>query len=347
MYIEAADANILVEQVRPMVQMAMQRRNTTLTIALCVSLTAHALVLWALCWWFVHYTPPPKLAALVQPDDAPIIITSRRGPRPPSPKSPPLEKPKPPPPPDFSKALKQPPHDDSGEAGGKGTANRSTAGDQPMQAAQGLLEQADLTRSAKEDDLDKSRLEMPAQAGVQTNDEIPVAPPPKPQFGVAQSTPTPAKPIGGPPLIAIADPTKPGATGSSDAKSTPPTPAPKQINGHIANSSDTESMPFAKANSASFRNGKMESRDGRKVKTTRIQLGLAGEADAASLVDPSVVLGVTVDATGNVQNVIVLRSSGSNNIDQPYQRAVYNWWFEPSKDKEGRPLADQWVVTID
>jgi TonB family protein len=330
-----------------MAQLAMQRRNTTLTTALCASLTAHALVLWALCWWFVHYSPPPRLAALVRPDEAPIIITSPPKPPPPPPKPTPADKPKPPPPPDFSKALKQPPHDDSGEAGGKGTANRSTPGDRPMQAAQNLLEQADLTRSAKEDDPDKSKLDMPAQAGAQTSDEIPVAPPPKPQFGVAQSTPTPAKPIGSPPLIAIADPTKPGAVGMSDAKPTPPAPAPKQINGHTAVASDTESIPFAKANSASFHDGKMESRDGRKVKTTRIQLGLAGEADAASLVDPTVVLGVTVDALGNVQNVIVLHSSGSNYIDLPCQRAVYNWWFEPSKDKEGHPLPDQWVVTID
>jgi outer membrane biosynthesis protein TonB len=48
-----------------------------------------------------------------------------------------------------------------------------------------------------------------------------------------------------------------------------------------------------------------------------------------------------------VQNVEILQSSGSNNIDQPCKVAVYNWWFEPQKDKDGRPLPDLWVVTID
>jgi TonB family protein len=60
-----------------------------------------------------------------------------------------------------------------------------------------------------------------------------------------------------------------------------------------------------------------------------------------------VTLGATVDAAGFVQNVVILRSSGSDNIDLPAQRAVYNWWFEPTKDKTGQPQPDLWVVTID
>jgi TonB family protein len=361
MYIEPADGNILISQVQPMAQLAMQRRNTTLTIALCASLMVHALVLWVLMWWFVHSTPPPQLAALIPPDDAPIII--KTPPKPPPPPPPAQPKPKLPPP-DFSKAHKPPPRDDSGEANGTGTANRSTTGDKPMQAWQGTMEQADLTHSAKPpDDLDKSKLDMPAQAGQQVGDNSPAAPPPSPKFGVAQPTPTPSKPAGSPPLIAMNDPTKPansptigdapqltGAAGSPDTKPTPPAspkPTPKEIRGHTAISSDTDSIPFANANSAHFHDGKMEGRKGRKVRTTRIQFDLAAIADFPTLSDPTVVLGVTVDASGNVQDIIVLHSSGSADIDLPCQRAVYNWWFEPGKDKDGHPLPDQWVVTID
>ncbi len=344
-----------------MAQVALQRRNVTLTIALCASLSVHALVLWVLMWWYVQSNPPPRLAALDQPDEAPIII--KTPPKPPPP-PPPAEPKKKTPPPDFSKALKQPPRDDSGEAQGTGAANRTTTGDKPMQAWQGPLQQADLTRNAKpDDDRDKSNLDIPAQAGKEVGDDSPAAPPPSPKFGVADPTPLPSKPAGSPPLIAIADPTKPanqsanadapqlaGAKGSPDAKPTPPTPpapTPKEIRGHTAVSSDTDSTPFANANSAHFHDGKLEGRKGRKVKTTRIQYGLAAIADYPGLTDPTVVLGVTVDASGNVRDVIVLHTSGSDNIDQPAIRAVYNWWFEPGKDKDGHPLPDQWVVTID
>jgi hypothetical protein len=326
--------------------LSMGRRNTTLTVALCTSLSVHALALWTLMWWFVHYTPPPSLAALPRPDYAPIIITTP--PKPPAP--PPPAKPKPPPPPDFSKAMKQPPHDDSGEATGKGTANRSTSGDQPMTAQHGFVEQADLTRNAT-DDRDKSNLDVVAQAGVKNGTDPSAAAPPSVAYGVAQPSPVPAK-SAAPPLIAITDPTKaaggdslqqPSVKGSPDAKPTPPTPstaAPKEIAGHAATSSDTDSMPFTKAGTPVFHYGKLEGRQGRKVKTTRIDVGLEQASGAT-------VLGVSVDAAGNVYDVVVLQTGGNGNVDFICQRTVYNWWFEPGKDKEGHPLADQWVVYID
>src|SRR5262249_30268015 len=137
----------------------------TLTFALCASLVLHALMILIALWWYVIQTPPPKLAALLRPDIAPPIIVKSDEPKPPPPPPP-----APPPEPtkqDFANAEKAPLRDDSGEATGHGTANRSTPGDRPMEAAAGL-EQANLSRSPDHPtDLD-SKVDdplMPAQAG--------------------------------------------------------------------------------------------------------------------------------------------------------------------------------------
>ena len=215
--------------------------------------------------------------------------------------------------------------DDSGEANGKGTANRSTPGERPMEARQGL-EQANLSPSAtptennpKQDDMNES-----VQAGA------PVA-------GKAPAAANAAELGAGPPAIA------PPNTGGNQ-----PAGAAVEIKGHSSPASDTDSFAMvAKSNTVRFHDGQMEARQGRKVKTTRPNYGLGAIADAQSILDVTVVLGVTVDAAGNVSDVTILHSSGSKNIDVPTKAAVYNWWFEPKKDKDGRSLPDRWVVTID
>jgi len=55
---------------------------------------------------------------------------------------------------------------------------------------------------------------------------------------------------------------------------------------------------------------------------------------------------VRFDDTGHVIKVDILRSSGSSLIDQPCQVAVYDWWFEPTKDKEGKPRGDTIVFSV-
>jgi TonB family protein len=133
---------------------------------------------------------------------------------------------------------------------------------------------------------------------------------------------------------------------SSAAKQ--PAGAAVEVKGHSSPTSDTDSFAMvAKSNNVRFHNGKMEARQGRKVNTTRPNYGLAAMTDAQSMLTVTVVLGVTVDAAGNVQDVTILHSSGSENIDLPTKAAVYNWWFEPKKDKDGRGLPDLWVVRID
>jgi TonB family protein len=342
----------------------MGRRNPILTFALCASMTAHTGLLMAAVWWYIQHTPLPNLAALPKPEEEePAPILADPPPTNPQPKPLPPPPPPPPPPDDFTNATKEPLRDDSGETKGVGTANRSSPGDKPMQARQGY-EQANLARNAKPHEDDLSQLnDVPAQAGSPLGGD---SPPAQTAFGVPQPSPVPAVSVGQPKQIAIADPTQAavpqpvgdsnqqsGTTGSPDAprdaKDPTPTNAtpPKQIKGISSVTSDTDSMPFAKANSVTFHNGKVEGRKGRIVKTTRIDFGLAGEADLFSYGDPRVVLGVRVDAGGDVQSVVVLRSSGSDNIDRPAVRSVYNWWFEPLKDKDGNPLADLWVVTIE
>jgi len=243
---------------------------------------------------------------------------------------PPVILPPPPPPePDFSQAAQMPEHDDSGEQKGKGTANRSTEGVEPMQATAGL-EQANLTRSRQGEK--ESLMDGKPPEAVQ----------------LAQIDPTPTvgvKTLDGTPVF-------------SAPKSEPPKPAPPEdlpplppgesiVKKRDAASSDTESVPFTKANNVTFRNGKLAGRQGRKVKTTPIRLGLAGETDAMARGGANVQLGVRVEASGFVKSVEVLHSSGSDNIDLPCQRAVYSWWFEPQKDADGKPQPDAWVVTIE
>ena len=148
----------------------------------------------------------------------------------------------------------------------------------------------------------------------------------------ASQSPTPTTPGNTPPT----ETTFGSPTGKHDAPpAQQPAAQPMEIDGHASIASDTDSEAFAHANSVDFHDGQMTARQGRRVRTTRIEFGLAASADALAVADPTVQLGVRVSAAGDVQNVVVLHSSGSANIDLPCQRSVYNWWFEPKKDKDG------------
>jgi hypothetical protein len=113
--------------------------------------------------------------------------------------------------------------------------------------------------------------------------------------------------------------------------------------GDPAPQSDSESDPFTKIGSVVFRAGTIEARFGRKVKTIRPRLTLAGQVDVLALEYPTLQLKVAIDETGKVVSVDVIRSSGSNEIDLPCQRAMYDWWIEPAKGADGKPMADVMV----
>ncbi len=126
------------------------------------------------------------------------------------------------------------------------------------------------------------------------------------------------------------DPSAPGAARAAD-------PAPL---------GDSEIDPVATRGSAEFRRGSTDVRLGRKHRITRPHISLAGMADLLTLPSPVVVLKLTIDQTGNVTSAEVFRSSGSNDIDQPCKLAAYNWWFEPSRDKNRQAVKDVILFTI-
>lgn len=115
--------------------------------------------------------------------------------------------------------------------------------------------------------------------------------------------------------------------------------------GDGAAQSDSESDPFSVSGSVEFRPGKVTARFGRKVKTVRPRLSLAGQYDLFTA-EPSVVLRVRTDTTGKVREVTITRSSGSRDVDQPCQLAMYEWWFEPPRDSSGNPRSADMLWTI-
>lgn len=153
--------------------------------------------------------------------------------------------------------------------------------------------------------------------------------PQSPQPPQPQNDATPAPPVSSP-QVATGDALAPGQTTSADP----------------AQRSDSDSDPFTKVGTAVFRDGRLEIRAGRRIKTVRPHLLVPGILDIVGARDPTVVLKINIDATGKVTLVNVLRSSGSNDIDQPCVIAVYDWWFEPSRDAQGHPIPDVVIFTI-
>jgi TonB family protein len=113
-------------------------------------------------------------------------------------------------------------------------------------------------------------------------------------------------------------------------------------------SSDFESFPVTKIASR-FVAGEVVARTGRKHKIRDLsrELGLAGFADLQTMENAYLVLLLTIDPSGNVIDVKIKHSSGSDNVDLPCQRAAYSWWFEPLKDpKTGEARVEQMEFTI-
>jgi TonB family protein len=123
--------------------------------------------------------------------------------------------------------------------------------------------------------------------------------------------------------------------------------APDPGAGNPIPTSDFESFPVTHVASR-FLAGKIEARTGRKMRTRELpRLGLAAQADLENMDRPYVVMMLRIDTTGNVTDVRITHSSGSDNVDLPCQRAAYTWWFEPLKDpKTGRIHPEDIEFTI-
>jgi hypothetical protein len=111
--------------------------------------------------------------------------------------------------------------------------------------------------------------------------------------------------------------------------------------------SDFESYPVTHVASR-FVSGKVEPRPGRKMRMREMpHLGLAAWADLENMDRPYLVLLLKIDATGNVIDVKIEHSTGSENVDLPCQHAAYTWWFEPQKDPDtGKPHGELMEFTI-
>lgn len=110
--------------------------------------------------------------------------------------------------------------------------------------------------------------------------------------------------------------------------------------------SESESDPFSKIGAATFKDGHLAVKFGRKVITKRPDIPIVGMIDSYSLRNPSVTLRVSIKPTGEVADVNIQHSSGSNEIDQPCLIAMHDWWFEPLRDRTGKAIADTVVFTI-
>lgn len=267
--------------------------------------------------------------------------------------------------------------EDMGDAAGKGIGSNNEPGDKPLVAPQADADQALLSR----DPVGMGRLsstptqytgpqgagaggavavaaanppvvQRPQQATPQTAPPLPPTPPAAPQVAEASpdvqvappvpSTPPPTASTPAVPrtAVAAATPARP-ATGDGRAPGLP------QRSADPLPQSESDSDPFSRiSGSVIVRDGRLDVRLGRKVKTTRPQLLLAGQIDLIALSNPMVVLEVHIAPAGNVTDVKISHSSGSNQVDEPTRLCVYDWWFEPARNKAGQPIPDVIFFTI-
>ena len=344
--------------------------NPVLTTALCVSMTAHALAMSGIAWWFVRHAPPTYLAGPTQ------LELIRLRPPPPA-VHPPRPKPRrrpPPPPPVPMDVPDSPLRDDSGEHDGHGTANRSTAGDEPMRAQRGL-EQADLKRTKKADPtLIDPTAARTAQAGQRQAEDALPTPRSSPQKGtyhpdfVAAAAAADADPAGEvvtraaagvgplPPSPVVATPTDndpppaPSGVRASAVKtstSIAPPPAAREARGRDSTASDTESMAFSPTHNAlTFHAGRVEGRKGKDVRLEKFVFGTASENDLMSMGDVHAVFAIHVRADATVALVETVKSSGSDFVDEDCTRTLYRSTFEADTDRAGHPVETVWIFTF-
>jgi TonB family protein len=108
----------------------------------------------------------------------------------------------------------------------------------------------------------------------------------------------------------------------------------------------TESDSFSEEANVDVRVGKVIARTGRPHRITRPREGLSGMIDAFSSPGMTLTLRLRLSPTGDVTDVSIVRSSGSNSIDQPWKVAAYSWWFEPKKDGTGHSIEDIVQLTL-
>ncbi len=90
----------------------------------------------------------------------------------------------------------------------------------------------------------------------------------------------------------------------------------------------SDSDAFSKIDRVDSQFGSVKSRDGRELRLVRPRVDLAFRADATTIgrkID--VVLDITTDATGRPRDVRIVKTSGSEVIDDAVRLAMYDSWF--------------------
>jgi TonB family protein len=285
----------------------MARRDRSATVALCASLMMHGVLAAALIWVWVSQMDEVKWWPALGgrlADEDPIVMPDRK----------------------------------FGESGGKGEAANALVMESELFAGRlGTQDQAPLSR----DPIGNG--EVPDAPGSMLAERVKVV-------EVPQSIQTPASADApfGVGAVAMAGPV---------VKARPPVQVEENIAavsmargsagavaGDPAPESESESDAFSRMGNVRVRNGKVEARLGRDFKSVRPRLSMKGELDAMSVRRPVVDMKVYLDETGKVIDVKILRSSGSNEIDLPTTSAMYKWWIEPARDKEGKAIRDVVLV---
>jgi TonB family protein len=302
--------------------MALSRRDISLTVALCASLTLHTLLLRAgadlYSKQFNHISLPgfPRVqienALLIEPPDDPEHRL--------------------------------------GDSKGTGEAISESPGVTPMQATKGPQNQPLLgldppgspNKSAEEPNDSQLSQSQPAAASAAS----PAAQAAPQQSPAESEPPTPFGMDESANDFASAQQTASSPQNASTPQQPAEPPAQVKPSGEPAPQGDSESDPITIAGSALFAHGSTKVRLGRGHKITRPRLSLAAQADLLTLPQPFVVLKLRIDETGKIISATIFRSSGSNSIDQPVKLAAYNWWFEPAKDQNGKPVKDVILFTV-
>ena len=234
-----------------------------------------------------------------------------------------------------------------------GLAPNSSPGEESLRAIEAPNDQALLSR----DPVGPGRIggpmsfSMVAPTDGPTVDATPVA-----MAQAAQSAPVlPVPTDAGQPFGAGSDAVPhltPKRRSAEPTPATPPAPEPTAVAksnkpaADPAPMSSSESDAFSTLGGLEFRDGRMEARFGRAFKSVRPQLSLAAQIELMTLTNPRMVMKITIDDTGKVTKVDVVRSTGSDLVDQPVKIAMYQWWFEPSKGPSGKPIGDTVVMPV-
>ena len=233
----------------------------------------------------------------------------------------------------------------------KGLSPNASPGEESARAKDAPSDQALLSR----DPVGPGRIgDLPSFSMIPPTDGPTVDATPEAVAAVARSTPVL------PPTI---DSVQPFGAGPSEAetivlkrRAAPAPPSPPVAQNPAAKSSKpaadpavmspSESDAFSVLGGIEFRDGRMESRLGRSFKSVRPQLSIAAQLELMALSHPRMVLKISIDATGKVTDVNVVRSTGSDLVDQPVKIAMYQWWFEPTKTAGGQPIGDTVMMPI-